>query len=164
MNITIQLGNYPTTDALRKALIDNGHRASDGSISVIKLMPFRPEQMVINLVICRVKDLVPNWVEVRRPELFEKALEAGLRLCPAEVGPQLCLQYPNQPDKESVIIAMEPVVNYQGIPMLFCVSSDFRFGEGRFLGLCNGRPEIPLPQDDLWAFINPKPLNLAKGE
>lgn len=47
-------------------------------------------------------------------DICQSALESGLELCPAEAGPQLRLQYPDQPKKEHLILAMESIVHYGG--------------------------------------------------
>ena len=49
--------------------------------------------------------LIINGPRVK--EIYQQAAERGLALVPAEVGPQICLQYPNQADE--VLIAMEPM-------------------------------------------------------
>ncbi|OHA69269.1 MAG: hypothetical protein A3J57_01810 [Candidatus Wildermuthbacteria bacterium RIFCSPHIGHO2_02_FULL_49_12b] len=46
----------------------------------------------------------------RYEDIWRRALEWGLELCPAEVGPQLRLQYLDQPRDDRLRIAMNPVV------------------------------------------------------
>lgn len=43
-------------------------------------------------------------------QIFAKAMECGLVLCPAEVGPQYRLQYIDQPQGDWIHIGMEPLV------------------------------------------------------
>jgi hypothetical protein len=47
-------------------------------------------------------------------DVYKRAKELGLTLCPAEVGPQLRLEYRDQPVGETLDIAMEPVATYSG--------------------------------------------------
>src|SRR3954454_4221190 len=47
-------------------------------------------------------------------DICKRALEQGLKLCPAEVGPQLRLQYADQPSGECLYIAMEPINTKSG--------------------------------------------------
>jgi hypothetical protein len=56
-------------------------------------------------------------------EVFQKANRAGLSLCPAEVGPQLRLQYLDQPPGEFLAIAMAPLSDYAREPILFLVGN-----------------------------------------
>lgn len=49
-----------------------------------------------------------------RKDIYTRAIEHGLKLCPLEVGPQLRLQYPDQPKRESLQIGMEPQCDSEG--------------------------------------------------
>jgi len=54
-------------------------------------------------------------------EIYKKAQELGLELCPAEVGPHLRLQYPG---KERMLIAMKQITGCAGYPDVFSLSTD----------------------------------------
>jgi len=51
-------------------------------------------------------------------DFYNRAEQLGLMLCPAEVAPQLRLDYRDQPFGETLIIAMEPVNTYGGEPTI----------------------------------------------
>ena len=53
-------------------------------------------------------------------EIYIKAKELGLELCPAEVGPQLRLAYPG---RDWFLIAMEPMLGRRGDPGVFRLSA-----------------------------------------
>ncbi len=79
----------------------------------------------------------PNG-ETRR-EIYARALKLGLELCPSEVGPQLRLQYSDQPKGEWVIIGMEPITDSGGYSSVFYVVRD---GAGLWLNGYSGHPEV----------------------
>ncbi|MBU2037177.1 hypothetical protein KJ866_03220 [Patescibacteria group bacterium] len=54
-------------------------------------------------------------------EIYKKAEELGLELCPAQVGPHLRLQYPG---REWMLIAMKRITDRDGNPRVFSLSSD----------------------------------------
>jgi len=47
-------------------------------------------------------------------DIYRSARELGLELCPPEAGPQLRLEYLNQPIVEFLHVAMPPVATYGG--------------------------------------------------
>jgi len=57
-------------------------------------------------------------------EIYKRGQELGLELCPAEIGPQLRLQYSG---KELLLIAMKPIIDRDGDPSVFYL----RWGGGR---------------------------------
>jgi len=92
----------------------------------------KPEQL--NLVKLKVGDL-GFTKNPTTDELYAKAEEFGLELCPAEVGPQLRLKYAEvfnreQPMGEYLRIAMKSVAGSYDYPFIFGVS---RFGGGLWL-------------------------------
>ena len=57
----------------------------------------------------------------RRDQIYERAKELGLELCPPEVGPQLRLQYHDQPNGEWLFIGMKPIADSVGNLLVFSV-------------------------------------------
>lgn len=73
-------------------------------------------ETTIQLIVISVEDLgLENGG--RYDDICLRINELGLMLCPAEVGPQLRLQYPEQPQDEWLTILMKPLcgddVNYR---------------------------------------------------
>ena len=54
-------------------------------------------------------------------EIYARAEELGLKLCPPEIGPQLRLVYPRN---EWLIIAMKQITDRRGRPRVFYLISD----------------------------------------
>jgi hypothetical protein len=102
---TITLGTYPSVAALENALGDLSLRAT----SMMEKVSVSRARTQVDLVTVSVREL-----GFRAGATLEAIVESGKRLglevCPAEVGPQLRLQYPNQPESDSLLIAMEPIV------------------------------------------------------
>ena len=69
-------------------------------------------------------------------EIFTKAQELGLSLCPAEVGPQLRLAYS---DQEYFWIAMKPIADRVGRPFVFYLVSD---GTRLYLDANDAKPSV----------------------
>ncbi len=82
----------------------------------------KPTPETVDVVRLKVRDLGFTSYPTTT-ELFAKAEEFGLELCPAEVGPQYRLQHTDQPMGEWFYIGMKPVVA-SGYPRVFVLGHD----------------------------------------
>jgi hypothetical protein len=112
---TITIGNYKSTSALEKAILDSGFRIGSWANDVLKSPHFTlaPQERKIDLVRITPKDLGFENGAYRK-DVYKRAREVGLELCPLEIGPQLRLQYTDQPRLETLQIGMEPQVDSEG--------------------------------------------------
>lgn len=74
--------------------------------------------------------------------LYTRARNLGFELAPAEVGPQLRIQYFDQPIGEFLIIGMEPIKTWSGEPVILNVANG---GAGLILIGQDGRAEAEIP-------------------
>lgn len=74
-------------------------------------------------------------------DVYARARQFGLELAAAEVGPQLRIQYLDQPVGEFLIIAMEPVKTWSGDPIILNVANG---GAGLILIGQDGRAEAEI--------------------
>jgi hypothetical protein len=68
----------------------------------------------VDLVVLSVSELGFGKEGASLKDIYARAQTLGFTLCPPEVGPQLRLQYLEQPPGEVVHIAMEPIAKYDG--------------------------------------------------
>jgi hypothetical protein len=85
-------------------------------------------------------------------DVYKRARRVGLELCPAEVGPQLRLDYRNQPLGEALDIAMEPVATYSGDPTILTLVN---WGTGLALIGRDGRSESMVSRISRFVFALP---------
>ena len=103
----------------------------------------------IELVKVSIEDLGFVKGYPTRDQIYDRAIERGLNLVPAEVGPQLRLQYPDQPDGEELYIGMVPMCARDGSDYIFLVDRDGNSPGSRFLRGYRGDPGGP---DVRWVF------------
>jgi ADP-ribose pyrophosphatase len=106
------------------------------------------------LIRLRVEDLgFPS--DATTDQIFAKAEELGLELCPSEVGPQFRLQYTNQPMNEYVYVGMKQITESDGREGVFSV---VRFDDRPWLHCpwvtaravgCGHRVRLPSSQETL---------------
>jgi len=131
---TINLGTGKNADDFRKVLKDRGFNIGNWADDILGKPAFTAatEATEIDLVKVTVAEL--GFKEgARRDQIYERAKELGLELCPSEVGPQLRLQYQDQPNNEWLLIGMKPIADSDGDLGVFCVrrgDSELWLGSG----------------------------------
>jgi hypothetical protein len=107
---------------LQKTLEQSGYRISDYARDMLNSKDFEtlktPE--AIDLVRLTVKDLGFDQ-GATTDQIYARADELGLDLCPAEVGPQYRLSYKDQPMNEWFYVAMKQIADRYGNPLVFYV-------------------------------------------
>ena len=112
--LSIQLGTHSSINSLRASLSNCGHSIGDWANNILdKITLASTPTTFLNLIVVSNADLGFSK-GATFAETCAKAKESGLDLCPAEVGPQLRLQYTDQPRGEWLVIAMEPIADSDG--------------------------------------------------
>ena len=105
----ITIGNIRHGKFIR-TLKDHGMIVDGWAANTMKQSAFtvvRREER-INLMVVSVRDLGFDN-DTHYDAICQRAKERGLELCPPEVGPQLRLQYLDQPLKERLFVAMKAI-------------------------------------------------------
>ncbi len=155
---TIKLGTgLKTADNFRRALKAEGNIIGDWGASKIlgrKEFTVAKEETEVDLVAVSIVDDLGFVNGATQKEIYEKAFKLGLKLCPAEVGPQLRLQFKNQPKGEWLLIGMEPIYDSDGDPYVFYVG---RGRDGLWLDGYTGDPyDYCNSGDSCWVFVRPR--------
>ena len=153
---TIKLGTgLRTADDFSRALAENGYGVSDWAKDILG----KPEFMVasreieVDLVVLTTAQLTGNSQGGTTAEVFAGAKRIGLDKCSAEVGPQLRLQYKDQPKVEWLLVGMDPIAGSHGYPDVFNVGHD---GKDLWLYAFYGNPENRWAADSRWVFLRRK--------
>jgi len=89
---TIKLGTHKDAAALIQAIVENGLQVSEWALDIMGKPAFTlaAEETTLDLANISVADLGFAKATPLK-EIYAKAIELGLSLCPADVGPQLSL-------------------------------------------------------------------------
>jgi hypothetical protein len=151
---TVKLGTHKTVKDLTKGLTDAGFRIGDYAAQFLTKITIASAETEIELVNVSGAELGFTKKYPTRAEIYARATtEFGLDLVPNEVGPQLRLQYPDQPLREWMLVSMEPLSNSVGDLSVFLVG---HYGVGRWLGTGNGNPGRVWSPVDRWVFARRK--------
>lgn len=152
---TIKLGIGPkNADDFRHALREGGFKVGDWANDILGKPAFTvaTEEIEVDLVVASGAEL--GFKDgATREQIYIRAKELGLDLCLAEVGPQLRLQYKDQPNGEWILIAMEPITVSDGSLLVFRVecghSELWLYGGG-------GDPGRFWRPASRWVFVRPR--------
>ena len=152
---TIKLGTgFKTADDFHHAVKAAGNKISDWGNDILGQPAFTAstKHTTIDLVVMSNAQLgFEDGATVQ--ETYDRAKTLGLKLCPAEVGPQLRMQYADQPMDEWLLIAMEPVAVSYGILSVFYVGrNDGGQWNGQWLNANRGHPDNHWDGDARWVF------------
>ena len=116
---TTTIGSYKGVNAYRDAFDAAKIKIGDAADEILgrSAFPYAGEKTQVELIVVSAAELGVES-ESSLADFYNRAEQLGLMLCPAEVAPQLRLDYRDQPFGETLIIAMEPVNTYSGEPTI----------------------------------------------
>ena len=144
---TIELTNK-TPQEYMDQLIREGNKINSWAQDILNKLEKLKSNEEVDLVSFSVAQLgFPSGATTE--QIYNKAKEFGLELCPPQVGPELRLDYTDQPNGEYLKIAMEPISFRDGNPLLFNVN---RNDSESWLNYNNGRPLNHWNDDNRFVF------------
>ena len=148
---TINIGGN-TKEEIKKKLEDGGYRVSGRAWDMLDApeCTISQEPTEIDLVVVSVKELGLKDGATTK-EIYVRAQELGLDLCPTEVVPQLRLQYPDHTFAKWLNIAMEPIQGSDGHRRIFAPIRDL---DGvRYLNVNYGDPNCGWHSGQQFVFV-----------
>jgi hypothetical protein len=122
---TITIGTFANVFALSTALdaVGCGIGNSAGEILARPTFTLRGAKTNVELFTVSAAELGFKTDTASLADIFARAKQLGFGLAAAEVGPQLRLQYFDQPIREFLIIGMEPIRTWTGTPVILNVAN-----------------------------------------
>jgi hypothetical protein len=150
----ITLGTRKGVDAYRDALEAASIRVGDDADEILgrPAFPYSKVKEELELAVLSVADLGVEATAASLSNVYKRARQIGLEPCPPEVGPQLRLDYHDQPLGDALHIAMLPVATYDGRLTILALAN---FGSGLSLIGGDGRPDFMLPPMFRFVFSLP---------
>ncbi|HEY9153919.1 MAG TPA: hypothetical protein VIM69_02240 [Opitutaceae bacterium] len=149
---TITTGTFADSLALRNELDSKGCSVGGQAAEILARPNFTvaSEKTYVELVDLSPAQLGFTSDSVTLANVYASAQHLGLELATAEVGPQLRLQYFDQPVGEFLIIGMDPIKTWSGEPTILNVANG---GAGLILIGQDGRPEANIPVTSRFIFV-----------
>ncbi len=122
---TITLGSFPDPLKLRNKLDSMGCSVGGQAAEILARPTFMlgSRRTELELVLVSPVQLGFTSDMVTLADVYGRARQLGFELAPAEVGPQLRMQYLDQPVGEFLIIGMEPIKTWGGEPVILNVAN-----------------------------------------
>ncbi|KYK44627.1 hypothetical protein A1D31_14425 [Bradyrhizobium liaoningense] len=157
----ITIGTFTDWAALRDAMaaLRCGVGSSADEIIARPAFTLNSQKTEIELVAVSPAELGFEGKAAALEKIYARAQLLGLRLAPAEVAPQLRLQYLDQPIGEFLIVAMEPIKTWAGEPVILTVANG---GAGLILVGQHGDGKLEVPVISRFVFVRPGAFSLAE--
>lgn len=147
---TITVGNLGDVKTACKQLKAAGIKFNNWSNEILGRSKFEKAEVTFNLVRVFVKELGLKDGATTL-EIYAAAKCYGLSLCPAEVAPQLWLQYPDLlPCGEWSLVAMNAIMDPDGDCFVFFLGHS---DDGRWLDTNFGHPDDGWKECSRWVFV-----------
>ncbi|MGY4293099.1 hypothetical protein ACVWXN_001194 [Bradyrhizobium sp. i1.4.4] len=149
---TLTLGTFADSLALRNALDKKGCGVGGLAAEILARPAFVVDSTKtdVELVAVSAGQLGFKTDAVTLAAIYGRAQQFGFELAVAEVGPQLRLQYLDQPMGEFLIIGMEPIKTWSGEPVILNVANG---GAGLILIGQDGRPDAEISAISRIVFV-----------
>jgi hypothetical protein len=121
----VSVGTYGEEMALRNALDRAGCAQGELAEQILARSSFQvsAQKAELDLVVLSGRALGIRAQTAQLAEVYARARAFGFQLAPAEVGPQLRLQYFDQPVGEVLHLGMAPLSTWSGRPVIFVVAN-----------------------------------------
>lgn len=152
---TIKIGTFANFSALSSALhaVGCGIGNSAGEILARPTFTLGAKTADVELYAVSAADLGFQTDSASLADIYARAKQLGFGLAAAEVGPQLRLQYFDQPIGEFLIIGMEPIRTWKGAPVILDVANG---GAGLILIGQDGSADAQIPVRSRFVFVRTK--------
>jgi len=159
---TITIGTFANVFALSTALdaVGCGIGNSAGEILARPTFTLRGAKTNVELFTVSAAELGFKTDTASLADIFARAKQLGFGLAAAEVGPQLRLQYFDQPIGEFLIIGMEPIRTWTGAPVILNVANG---GAGLILIGQDGSAGAEIPVASRFVFVRTNQTGPAEG-
>ncbi|MBR0848455.1 hypothetical protein JQ543_11950 [Bradyrhizobium diazoefficiens] len=152
----ITIGAFKDSFALLNALTAMSCGIGDSAAAALARPTFgvAATKTTVSLLTVTAADLGFQGETAPLRQIYRVAQRMGFVLAPAEVAPQLRLQYQDQPVGEFLIIAMEPIRTWAGEAVILTVANG---GAGLILIGQDGDDEADIPVTSRFVFVRSPP-------
>ena len=151
---TITIGSFADSITLRDALDAKGCSVGGQAAEILARPAFTVSSQKTDVELVSVSPAQLGFTSDRVPlaNIYARARSLGLELAAAEVGPQLRIQYVDQPMGEFLTIGMEPIRTWGGDLIVLNVANG---GAGLILIGQDGRAGADIPAATRFVFTRP---------
>jgi hypothetical protein len=151
---TITVGNFRSSFALVDALDAAGCSIGDSAAEILARPAFTLGVTKRNVELFAVSAAALGFQTgtASLAEIYARAQQLGFGLAAAEIGPQLRLQYFDQPLDEFLVIAMAPIRTWNGEPVILTLANG---GAGLTLIGQDGSADAQISVASRFLFVRP---------